>query len=413
MGEDLAGGHEMFRVDVISEPAAALNSDGSLWGAEAKRIAQHDVSLVKPALLFAERVDLVSFRIDMQAIVESDAFQHLRMPMRLAGSFAGAAIRRDPEELDKLGLEFSDLCSKEEAVAYFNDGEADPGKTLKEFFLRHGEKVWKYRAAVRAVLMERRDGLIADELEVAIQRGVLECSGWGSVQPSPDRLAWTDVREEFIPYAAQCIVERIAGSPNVPCIDPSARLSISQMLGSDTLVEFNGMARDVQMPVTIASSFLTHLPGLSELKVDELLDLRESLGDYLPAFRGELLDLSNEIETEETEDTVKLGREIERRWHADISPALEEIRQEVMKASYPRHLLSTFSADKATMTSTATSVALAAGSAFAGAGAFIPAAAAAAFPFIKALNESLKSRSDLRRNRLYFLYGVQQHLRDK
>ncbi|GAA2190733.1 hypothetical protein GCM10009787_00950 [Streptomyces bangladeshensis] len=407
------GGHVMFRVDVISEPAAALNPDGSLWGAEARKLAQHDVSLVKPALLFAEHVELVSFRIDMQAIVESDALQHFRMPMRLVGSFAGAAIRRDPDELEKLGLTPDDLCTKEEAVDYFNEGVADPGGNLKNFYLRHSEKIAKYRLAVRTVLVERRDGLIADELEIAISRGVLECSGWSSVQPLPDQLAWTDLWEEFIPYTAQCVVERLAESSNVPFIDPAARLSISHTLGSETLVQFNGMARDVRLPVTIAGSFLTHLPGLSELKVDELLDLRDSLDEYLPAFRGELLDLSNEIETENTEDTEKLGREIERRWHRDISPALQEIRQEVIKARYPRHLLSTFSADKATMTSTATSVVLAAGSVFAGAGALIPAAAAAAFPFVKALNESLKSRNDLRKNRLYFLYGVQQHLKRK
>lgn len=390
-----------------------MNPDGSLWGTEAKRIAQHDVTLVKPALLFAEHVDLVSFRIDMQAIVESDAHQHFRMPMRLVGSFAGVSLRRNPDELENLGLTFEDLCTKDESVAYFDHGNSDPATNLREFYLRHEGKIGKYRSAVRTVLMERRDGLLSEELEVAIQRGVLECSGWSSVQPLPHHLAWTDLWNEFIPYTAECVVERLAQSSNVPFIDPAARLSISQTLGSDTLVQFDGASRGVGLPVTIAGSFMTHLPGLSELKVDELLDLRDSLHEYLPAFRSELLDLSNEIESDDTEDAGKLGREIERRWHKDISPTLQEIRQEIARASYPRHLLNVFSADKATMTSTATSVVLAAGSVFAGAGALVPAVAAAAFPFVKALNESLKSRNDLQKNRLYFLYGAQEHLKKR
>ncbi|MFJ2928438.1 hypothetical protein ACIPIU_25955 [Streptomyces massasporeus] len=322
LGETEMGG-ALFRVDVISEPAAALNPDGSLWGAEAKKLAQHDVALVKPALLFAERVELVTFRVDMQAIVEGDAFQHFQMPMRLVGSFAGAAFRQDPDELERLGLTFGDLCTKDEAVTYFNEGSADPAENMRSFYLRHAEKIEKYRSAVRVVLIERRDGLMADELEIAISRGLLECSGWGSVQPLPNELAWTDLWEEFIPYTAECVVQRLAESSNVPFIDPAAGLSISQTLGSETLVQFDGVNRDVRLPVTIAGSFMTHLPGLSELKVDELLDLRDSLEEYLPAFRSELLDLSNEIESEDTEDAGKLGREIERRWHKDISPALQ------------------------------------------------------------------------------------------
>nr|WSY55860.1 hypothetical protein OG999_40810 [Streptomyces sp. NBC_00886] len=406
-------GGNVFNVDVISEPSAALNSDGTLWGTKAKELTQHDISLVKPALLFAEHVDLITFRVDMQTLVESDAIRHFRMPMRLVGSFAGTAYRRDLKEFDILGLSPSDLCTPEEAAAYFNEGEISAGENLQRFLVRHEEKIGKFLTAMRAVLEERRDGLLSTELESAISRGILTCSGWSSVQPLPSELVWSDIRGELIPHSVQCVVERLADSPNVPFIDPGARLSISNSLGSDTLVQLDGVNSDIALPVKIAGSFMAHLPSLSELKVDELLDLRDSLGEYLPAFRSELMDLSGEVESVASDDMESLGKEIERRWHRDVAPALQEIRQEVAKASYPKNLLSTFSADKATMTSTATSVALAAGSVFAGAGALVPAAAAAAFPFVKALNESLKSRSDLRKNRLYFLYGVQRRLEKK
>lgn len=330
--------------------------------------------------------------------------------MRMIGSFAGTAFRGDPREFEILGLSPSDLCTPMEAAAYFNEGQGDPAGNMQTFALRHERKIDKFLTAIREVLRERRDGLISKELEVAITRGVLTCSGWSSIQPPPTELVWFDVREDFIPYSVQCVVDRLVESPNIPFIDSGARLSISQSLGSDTLVQLDGVNKDVALPVTVAGSFMAHLPGLTELKVDELLDLRDSLGEYLPAFRSELMDISEEVESSTTGNPETLGREIDRRWHKDVAPTLQEIREEVLKASYSKHLLSTFSVDKATMTSTASSIVLAAGSVFAGAGALVPAAAAAAFPFVKALNESLKSKNDLRKNRLYFLYGVQSHL---
>lgn len=402
----------VFKVDVISEPAAALSPDGSLWGVAAKRLAQHDLSLVKPALLFADHVELISFRMDMQTIVESDAIKHFRMPMRLTGSFAGVSFRRNGSELEELGLSINDLCSVEEAENFFTN-PGDSFETLRSFNDRHIEKIVKFRSAMHSVLLERRDGLMSPELDIAIKRGILECSGWSSVQPDPAELVWYDVWNEFIPYTVQCILHRMTESPNVALLDPGARISISQSVGSESLIQLTGVSKGTALPAGVAGSLMAHLPGLSEIPVDELLDLRESLNDYLPAFRGELVSLADEIEAQEDMDADALGAEIERRWHRDMAPVLQEIRQEVQRASYPKSLLNSFSGDKATMASTATSVVLAAGSVFAGAGTLIPAAAAAAFPFVSALNESIKARSEIRKNKLFFLYGVERQLRQR
>ncbi|MEW5542688.1 hypothetical protein AB1339_34205 [Streptomyces cyaneofuscatus] len=402
----------MFKVDVISEPAAALSPNGSLWGVEAKRLAQHDLSLVKPALLFADHVELISFRVDMQTIVDSDAIKHFQMPMRLAGSFSALSYRRDEIELERLGLQLGDLCSREQAESFFT-AAGDSFEVLKGFTDQHAEKIAKFRSAMRTVLLDRRDGLMSPELDRAIERGILGCSGWSSVQPDPRELVWSDVWEEFIPYTAQCILHRLAESSNVPLLDPGARNTISQSVGSETLIELTGENQGLHLPAGVAGSLMAHLPGLNELGVDELLDLRESLNEYLAAFRGELVSLSDEIESDESADAERLGIEIERRWHRDMAPVVQEIQHEVKSASYPRSLLNSFSADKATMTSAASSVVLAAGSVFAGAGALIPAAAAAAFPFVSALNDSLKSKREIRKNKLYFLYGIQNRLQKR
>jgi hypothetical protein len=162
--------------------------------------------------------------------------------------------------------------------------------------------------------------------------------------------------------------------------------------------------------VAVASAVTSSLPGMNELSIGEIIDLRESLSDYLPAFRAAMIELSGEVSRQTQPDLISLGSEIDLYWQRDIAPVLQEINHEVGKARYPRKLLSAFSSDKTALAGTASAVMLAAGSVFAGAGTLIPAAAAAAFPFVKALNDALHSRDDVRKNRLYFLYAVQKSI---
>jgi len=149
---------------------------------------------------------------------------------------------------------------------------------------------------------------------------------------------------------------------------------------------------------------------MNELSIEEIIDLRESLSDYLPAFRAAMIELSGEVAKQTDTDLQSLASEIDFYWQRDLAPALQEISHEVSRARYPRKLLSAFASDKTALAGTASAVVLAAGSVFAGAGTLIPAAAAAAFPFVRALNDVLHSRDDVRANRLYFLYEVQKRI---
>ncbi|MFI7137597.1 hypothetical protein ACIBQ5_07485 [Streptomyces massasporeus] len=399
----------MFRIDVVSEPGLALNPGGYRWDADLKELGRYDVSLVKPALLFADKVELVTFRMDLQAFVMADAFKNQNMPMRFVGQYAGISMRRDPEELEILGLSEADLSSLEDAEVYLSKN-GDPYVDMRDFAERHEEGIYRFRLGMAALLRDRHKNLINDGIELAVKQGVLECSAWHPEPPKPHILSWSDVQDEFPSEAAYALVGRLAETQGVPMLDPGAQTSISHFLNSETLIQLTGENEGVRHPFAVSASLMTHLPGFEELEVSEVLDLRKELAPYLPAFRGEMVSLSEEIGAEVAVDSVMLAKEIERRWHKDLAPVLQEIQMEVGKARYSRNLLAAFSSDKAAMASTATSVMLAAGSVFAGAASLIPAAAAAAFPFVAALNETLKSRDDVRKNRLYFLHGVTRRI---
>jgi len=80
----------MLEVDVISEPSATLGRpDGSrFWKVNLEALTQHDVDLVKPAVLFGDRVKLISFRNDLKSLVRADSFENLRMPLRYMQNYA-------------------------------------------------------------------------------------------------------------------------------------------------------------------------------------------------------------------------------------------------------------------------------------------------------------------------------------
>jgi hypothetical protein len=395
----------MFQINVISEPAAALKPERNFWDIDLASLGRYDLELVKPALLFADSIELTSFRVDMQALVAADAFQNTRMPMRYIRNFGYLSIRRSVDELEALGLTPKDLSSAADAQALISGGP----ELVTEFAAKYNDQIIAYQRGFAAILRRRRYNLQNDELDQAIQRGVLTCTSWHEEQ-DPFYLNWKDLLDDFIPEAADILLRRLSNDSKVPLLDPGSQLALSRPL-SDTATVLTSTVSRANLPILVASSVLAQLPSLADSTVDEILDLRDSLSEYLPAFRGKIIELADEISQTAPDDNARLAVEIERKWHKDIYPALKEIELEVKSGLYPRNLLRSITTDKTTLASAATSVTLAAGSVYAGAGTFLPAAAAAVYPFVKALNDSAEASSHAKKNRLYFLYRLNKRLR--
>jgi hypothetical protein len=394
----------MFEIDVISEPSASfLNSDGMVRNADIASVTRYDEGLLKPALLIADQVRLVTLREDLARFVVSDAFINSQMPMRYIRIFAQMSLTRVKNNYEQIGLRDSDLASQDDARALL-DGKMEG---LETFGKKYNDQILKYREAYARLLRQRRDDLKSTGMTKAQQQGILHVVPWCEEEMTPYELAWVDYMDEYLPTAMEGLVRRLTSRSGIPALlEPGAEQALASLGGVEERVP--QAEHKFGASTVIATALAARLPGLDRMQVEEVLDLRDDLADYLVPFRAHVMHLADDIAGADGVTPREMAQEIDYRWHRDINPALQELTATMGRGSYRRNLLNAFSEDKTTMLTTGSSLVLAAGTVFAGVGALVPAVAAAAFPFVRALNETLKTRDEARKNRLYFLFKAQR-----
>jgi hypothetical protein len=379
---------------------------------------------VKPAVLFGDRVKLISFRNDLKSLVRADAFENSRMPIRYLYNYVFLTIRNNPTELKLLDFPASSMCSESDARAFLNrdsmgDRNVDPAHryelivTLEQ---KYSAQLSEYRAAVGRLLRSRWKDLSSDDLDGAVDVGILQYVPWLEV----DRLGKAGLNADFVlnwietdayvDAALDTIIDRLANCSGVPMLDQGARSLLIKPFNSQCTEASSVERRLPDYGTAIATMLSAHLPGLRDLSIAEIVDLRSELGDHLSSFRGYMVELSDELSDMPDADSNALARKLTSYWERSIGPALEDIRREVKVARYPRRLLDAFAADKASVVSMGSAIVLGAGTSIAGLSALIPAVAAASYPFIRALNDRAKAREEVRGNRLYFLYEVAEKI---
>ncbi|WP_277213503.1 hypothetical protein [Isoptericola croceus] len=384
----------MFEVDIVSDPSMALFPNEPIWGPDLARLRMYDENLLKPAIIFAEKITLRSTREDLQALNKSKAFQVRRMPMRQVSTAAGISLRKDPEEIDRLGLKRSDLIPAEDALGFF---EKASGEELVAFGKKHEVRIMTITNALVKVLRSRHEALSGGLLDKAVELGIVSSEGWTVEGHDPWSLAWSE-EEDFWSDGAISVAEMLSQANGAIMLDSGA----SQSLGS--VAKFSPAPTN-DLPGLLAHGMLTKLPGLQEVPLDELIDIRDDLDDYITPFRAAMADMAQEITVSSGAES-SLEVEIERRWTTSVAPALAEMRHKARSESYPRALLDAISGDTSSLIAATSSVALAAGSISVGVATLLPAAAAASYPFVRALSKRLASRDEMRRNRLYLMYRV-------
>lgn len=113
----LAGGYvSTFNVQVISSPGATLDPEKPMWAHDGKELLAYDIQFVKPALLVADKVTLLSDRNDMHywAGVE---ISRMRMPLPVAVQFRLVSEMRHPFDMRSIDVNDSHLAPAEEAQA--------------------------------------------------------------------------------------------------------------------------------------------------------------------------------------------------------------------------------------------------------------------------------------------------------
>jgi len=206
----------------------------------------------------------------------------------------------------------------------------------------------------------------------------------------------------------EALATRISNPDGIPLIDPGVRRLMdldNRKIANRPIPVPDGVQLDHGL---ITNVLVANLAGLQNLTIPEIIDVRESLSDYLPHFRKAMIDLARDISEMDGFPELDIAHEVNRRWDGEISPKLSEIKRTITKASYPRRILDSISTKKDVLASTASSLILATGSIAASISTLLPAVATASYPFIKALNETIKQRDEIRANELFFLYSAQK-----
>ncbi|SCF20821.1 hypothetical protein GA0070558_15030 [Micromonospora haikouensis] len=394
-----------FEVEVISDPIRLVPNNGfdfnSPWLRESPG---YDTRLVKPAILFADHVNLVSSRSTVHHFIGMHGWRILNMPMRQMNAFLNLSIERDPADLENLGLTADDLANPEEASTV-NDAmrRCDTNEELRHafstvvipFFERHSDQSSKMVEAFSRLWRDRHEMLIAPDLAPAIDRQVLTVQGWVEDLPPQERMFLAN--EEFLEESFAGMLERLQDPRRLALMDPSIAAP-----------EPNVNYETTPTPAFLGNAIVSRIQGLDDLPMIEVLDLREELKDYLPHFRSEIVSLSQDVA--QMTSSQEIAAELDLRWYRDIAPAMEEIRREIATARYPRRLVDALTSDPATIASGAGALTIAAGGLAIGLSALLPAVAAAAYPFLKAKALRDQGLEKAQTNKLFFLYALQNRL---
>jgi hypothetical protein len=407
-----------FELDVFSEPHAALSLWGDMTRAQVRKLVEYDSELIKPAILFSTKVYLHSYREDMRLFHQGRIAEREFMPLRMFLHYVEFVRGGDRDEFRRAGLDGDEIITPTEMQhldkVRHASIETRDFDAFRDVFL---EYVGKYSVAITKVvkyekerLSEWLEPLDSSQLNSAVTAGFLEVSPW-NMETAVQKVAFYN-QETYFDNSLLHLLSKLANPTRAAMLDPGINKTLDSVVGHESTRELESARSLLGVETQIASAVVGHLPKLTHLTVREVVDLRKSLEQYLPAFRQEMAQLSDEI-SEDICDPTDAAKEVERRWTRDVDPILAEIRHKVAIESYPRNLLRALSTEKDVIVSTASSVVLAAGSVAAGLATLLPALAAAGYPAIKAANEFLSTRDEVRQNRLYFLHAVRERVERK
>lgn len=400
----------MFSIDVASAPTF-LHPTTPMWDQPLDELRAYDEDLVKPLVLFADKITLRSERVDMMSLLKSSAFSASVMPLRRVLKYVFASLKPDPEELALYGLtvdvlaDAADAAVVRDALRPDQIGRSGSGDDLLRFEEKYGTRMIEFTDAVVGTLRGRWESLSSPDLQQLAGTGILEIKGWAAGRDSPFELAWRE-ELEFLLSSMDDLEHELSGSNGAVMLEPGSQFFLS----SKIMDEQGNSGRGINLPSTMAASFINRLPGLQSASLSELIDVRNDLSDYLVPFRASMANMAKDVSDSSGESPDGILVEIERRWSSEIAPVIHELGVKTRRGGYPRELLNVLTQDKGSLASSATAITLAAGSVAAGLSALIPAAAAATYPFVKALKETLRERESRQDNRLYLLYAAQQRL---
>ncbi|MBY4206119.1 hypothetical protein HQO44_06585 [Rhodococcus fascians] len=405
----------LFDLTIISDPTV-LDTGNLLFTSDFSAYTAYDVDLVKSAVLVADHINLRSIREEVARVSEVEFSRFTRMPMRRYQAFVDYSAFPDHGDFQAYPINRSLLASEEEALAErerfvqtVENGEPDFMGSI--FYEKYSKRMHELMDELASFFYRKRFDLNSDDMTILRGLDSVSVDGWFPDADDREKQIFNIAFSEHAgPYWSSL------GSALPDLIDTSSKTSLMLSgLGRFQTGASSDKLRSVSLasPASVASSVMAGLPSFKRSTLTQVLELREDLGDFLPNFRGEMIDLSDTIGAKGIDDSDAIQYEVERSWHQRIAPQLSEMRAIAKSKSYPRTLLDEIATDGATQIATGASVVIAAGGLVAGLAVLLPAAVGVALPFVTALNKKMKDAKELQSNGLFFLHEVDRRLSKK
>lgn len=376
-------------------------------------------NLVKPALLYADYVTIYSPAASMMDSISR--FGHLTDPrQRLAAALNlvedvpqfAAELNAPPETLEQLKA----LLAMDPSLVRGIGDAFGAGEQVDELYdhLDEFESVWQ--EGVPHAIEEVIATMGAKELLVAVDAGAVKVAELGASSSSElllDALRAATGAETrgtaddlVISFVAR-IIEMLTEHRSFPLLDAqSSGLVRAIEREGDLTLSSESLHKGAE--ISSAASLMGFLPYFPLLPMDEVLDLRRSLGKPLKRFRGALARLSRDFEARPIDATFQ--GEVENAWRTLIEPALADIREALAESGLLSEVASIALGDPRRLIAEAGGVLAAAHGEVLSLSGLVTASLAAGIPMTdvagRAALEMIQARREVRKNAFYFLHRL-------
>lgn len=387
----------MFEVIVAVSPRGATGD-----------ILAHELEVLRPALLYADQVRLLSVSAWMAfGTVGSFAEEDLAARARvLAYIFDG--MGGSPDAARHL-RRFADLTERRmsgnrQARRRFDKAlSASERRNLDGFGALVNEQ-WSSMAQTLIDAVDR-DGS-ASQITHAADRGVLTF----------DPLGYEDSGSSFETAGLLAAwVDRVDGalkdpSRSVLFDDEVAGLVRSKI--NEGMLDLHELSRGHSRQVGVSTGFLSHLPVLSLASVEEILDFRTEVDEELNVYRRATAELSRHLDADLHDPDFRAY--VEDYWVNDVEPALAQLSAKAQRNGLMRHTWHELARGAPTLTTALSGLVVAAGMAVDMKTAAVAAGASTLGHGVRALTaakrEHEEQNAELRGNKYVLLYRTAQDL---
>lgn len=353
------------------------------------RILDHDLRLTKASILYADQVKLCSMGSWLATCFHLTGSLPFNEAQQLE-TIIGLASAVSPYDSNAANI----LPELQKYLLLFKRNPITLTKKERQKRNDFKKKLPEFWEPLRAKFIEIPANFGFSEIQLAANKGLLEIHPFSS-----------SINDEIVQEYLSAVEDLLSSSSTHPMLDEQTSDLVRLALQEGKMSIGNNAARRSKQTGLVADLF-DRLP-VFDIKMDELLDLREELRHPLIRFRAEMITLGKDIETVQWDKDF--SSDVQEVYQAKVEPALIEI-EEKLKSNALKEFWSRRIVDKYGYLAGTVAGSFALGAAISPLSG-IGAALLATGIFAKAGQAEFKEKIDeIERNGLYFYYRVQKHL---